>query len=821
MGAERRADERGDDGRMTSSLTVPFLLPQDLLVIPVAELATASREALGAQEDDFAITRPRSRKASSVIDRDSAELLQRFREARTIAQAVADFSREREADPHVVLNGALPVLQRLIAAHLLVPAAAADSLAKPVVASFERGDRIGRFQVVRRLSVLFDVELYQAQASDGTLCLLKIAREGGGRRIRHSLSSEAIVLERLHDLPVPRLIEIGEHDDLLFLAIEWRAGVSPTRASDELRARTDTLSRRRLLDLCVEIAEAYADLHDRKVTHGDVHDLNVLIDREGRPTIVDFGQANLLDDPEFKPLARGGVLANYDPELATAMIDDRHAPLATLASEQFAVGTLLYEVATGHPHLELSVRRETALQQIVSDPPRSFASWGIPAWPNLERVLQRMLEKDPARRFSSMRDVVAALRAIGQATEESADAEHEARQPTSITGAPARVARFVLDRLTMSGELFSSRFPEGPHCSVNNGAAGIALAWYRLALFREDAETLSIAAAWSRRAQDWMGTDEDFFLADETIAPKNVGRAGLFHSPVGVHCVRALIAHAEGDDGEAKRAATAYADAARRRCSKWDLTLGRAGTLLGCALQYEAEPNREPRVGLIGRRLAAALERRLTKAGSIQSSTAIDTIGIAHGWAGGLYALLRWSQATGQPVPPLVIDRLEELVAFAQHSGRGISWPRFRDYRDASLQSTWCNGDTGLVFLWLLAAEVLDGARYLPLAEGAAWNVADRGPERTIDLCCGSAGRAYGFLALYRATGDEVWVRRAKRFAEHAARELDPDATDAHRLYKGALGVALLVNELEDPRRARMPLFESEDWQWSHLPLSP
>jgi serine/threonine protein kinase len=799
---------------MTSSLTVPFLLPQDLLVIPVADLASASREALGAGDDDFAITRPRSRKASSVIDRDSAELLERFREARTIAQAVADFSRERDVDPHTVLTGALPVLRRLIAAHLLVPAADADSLAKPVVASFERGDRVGRFEVVRRLSVLFDVELYQARASDGTLCLLKIARAGGGHRILHSLRVEATVLERLRALTVPRLLEMGEHDDLPFLAIEWRAGVPPTRAAEELRG--DIRSRRHLLGLCIEIAEAYAHLHGHNVTHGDVHDLNVLIDRDGRATIVDFGQANILDDPDFTPLARGGVLANYDPELAAAMIDDRHAPLATFASEQFAVGTLLYEVVTGHPHLELSVRRETALAQVVADPPRSFVSRGVPAWMDLERVVQRMLDKDPGRRFLSMHEVVAALRTIDPSAEQSPDVSGETHQDTASTTAPARVARYVLDRLTMSGELFSSRFPEGPHCSVNNGAAGIALAWYRLALFREDAETLSIAAAWSRRAQDWMGTDEDFFLEDESISAKNVGRAGLFHSSAGVHCVRSLIAHAEGDDGEAKRAATDYVEAARVRCTKWDLTLGRAGALLGCVLQYEAEPNPEPRVAPLGRRLAAALERRLTNAGTIRSSTTIDTIGIAHGWAGGLYALLRWSQATGQPISTLVVDRLDELASFAQHSGRGISWPRFRDYRDASLQSTWCNGDAGLVFLWLLASELLDDRRYLPLAEGAAWNVADRGPERTIDLCCGSAGRAYAFLALFRKTGDEIWVRRAKRFAEHAARELDPDATDAHRLYKGALGVALLVNELEDPRRARMPLFESEGWQWRH-----
>ena len=115
---------------MTTSLSVPFLLPEDLLVISVQDLAPESREKLEAGDDDFAITRPRSRKPSSVVDRDSAELIQRFRSARTIVEAVVDFSRAREIDPHSVLTGALPMLQRLIAARLLVPAE--DGLAQPV-----------------------------------------------------------------------------------------------------------------------------------------------------------------------------------------------------------------------------------------------------------------------------------------------------------------------------------------------------------------------------------------------------------------------------------------------------------------------------------------------------------------------------------------------------------------------------------------------------------------------------------------------------------------------------------------------------------------
>src|SRR4051812_26085971 len=101
-------------------LTGPLVLPDDVLLIPVGDLATTTRARLTCEDGDFAITRPRSRTPSRVIDPAFAALLTEFRTARTIADAVAGFSKARDADPRAVLKNAFPILGRLVDDGLLV-----------------------------------------------------------------------------------------------------------------------------------------------------------------------------------------------------------------------------------------------------------------------------------------------------------------------------------------------------------------------------------------------------------------------------------------------------------------------------------------------------------------------------------------------------------------------------------------------------------------------------------------------------------------------------------------------------------------------------
>jgi hypothetical protein len=224
-----------------------------------------------------------------------------------------------------------------------------------------------------------------------------------------------------------------------------------------------------------------------------------------------------------------------------------------------------------------------------------------------------------------------------------------------------------------------------------------------------------------------------------------------------------------------------------------------------------AEPRR---VLALGEELSAELWAQFEPVPPVGRRGTLRTLGIAHGWAGILYALLRWRVSVDQPSPPDLERRLRELADLAEPVGNGARWKvkwRNQDRSSTSDYMTgWCNGSAGYVFLWVLAHRVFGANEYLDLAEKAAWNAWERASDFD-SLCCGLAGCGYALLALFRHTGERTWLERAREIAKRALsatiRSEMPDS-----LYKGTLGVALLAADIIEPQFASMPLFESEGW---------
>lgn len=800
-------------------ITDPLVLPVDVAVTPVEALAPGLRARLRAQDGEFALTRPRGRALAKVISRESALLLQEFRTAQRVADVVIAAAGRRHGDPALLLEQAWPLLRDCFDARFLVAADSPEAAA--ILPTRERGDRVGPFEVLRCLKLKDDTELYQARDRAGSLAALKLGRPGRRADVLGMLGREAAVLQHLGGVGAPALLARGNHRGRPWLAARWCEGVSPDAPARELRERGTPEAREALRRLALVIARAYARLHRRQVLHGDVWPGNVLIGRRGEVRLVDFGLARPLSPLRLagKP-GSGGVAAFFPPEYAEALLADRPLPPPDAQSEQFSIGVLLFQLFCGRHYTDFALDREKMLEQILVEPPRPFSARQAVPWPEVEQLLARALAKDPARRFRSLAALEQALARV------SLPRPARPTRSSPPQAQPTRLVEDFLARVAIGG----ADFPQAdevtgraPTCSLKLGGAGVAYALYRLACLRDSAPLLAAADAWLARSEAASGRAEAFLDAAAELTPQTVGPVSPYHAEPGLYLVRGLIANAQTDPAGVRMAAKRFAAASRTPWSTVDLTLGRAGTLLASALLLEAAEGGSG-IGVnpvrrVGEDTLEALWWELDSYGPLAASARLMDLGMAHGWAGVLYASLRWCDAARSPLPAPLRGRLDELVDCAEPAGRGVVWQRRRPSDATAVGSEgeitgWCAGPSGFIHLWTLAHARYREPRFIQLAEASAWSTWD-GTSGVPDLCCGLAGRAYGLLNLYRYSGATEWLERARVLAHRAARLIDRwEGTRARplSLFKAVPGVVLILADLERPETSCMPLFEPEGW---------
>lgn len=801
-----------------------FVLPGDVRIASVRDLPASVREDLECGDEFHVVTRPRGRTASRLIDADARRLLEQFRTPRRIVDVVLELAEKTGDDPEQMLKDAFPMLEMMARSGLLVPPTEARS--GVVEASLKAGDTLDGFEIVSLVQLLEDSEIYRARSVDAQDVAVKLARSSEDERMAKTLKREAGVLERLGGEGAPSLVGHGKYEDgRPYLAMSWIEGRRLDVWAADARSRPS--GRQETLDVCRMLARAYADLHERTVIHSDVHPGNVLVgDSDVR--LIDFGLARI--DESGHPLRnarRGAIPFFFEPEYASRRLQSKRAPHTTRRGEQYAVGAAMYFAVTGAHYIDFRSERTAMYEQIVEEPPRSFESLGLSAWPSLERVLGRMLEKKRRDRFANMGEVFEALLSV---IVPEAPATPK-RSPLAVPSAPPRPATLLapgpassalLDDFLASvrpgGELFDRQIAP-PDASITYGSAGIALSLYRIALIRGDSSLLSLADVWlsQTRARIARRPEDGFTSSEMNLTRETVGWTSIYHAESGVHFVQALISQAMGDFVTVQNAVDEFIEASLGEPNGLDLTLGRAATLMGVSLLLDALPP-HPLLDLsplrvVGRRAAEEVAGAMEGREGIRESRAIRYTGIAHGWGGLLYSLLLWSRSSGEPHPSWLGSRVEELAQLGDRSGSAISWPRKIGRRPSDHHPSWCNGTAGLVALWRLASEVLDDTKFSDIAIAAGHHVRDH-PDQMVDLCCGLAGRAYALLLLDGMTSDRQWGEAAADALERAAISCEGATLRAKSLYKGEIGIAVATAELANPGAAAQPAFHAERWEW-------
>ncbi len=787
----------------------PLILPADVVIAPVEELPPGLREQLDHTDGDYSVTRPRTRTTSSIVDAKTAALLERFRTPATIVDAVIAYSTAAGVDPRATLDESFGILGGFVNEGLLVPP---DSeLAQPIDTTLTPGETVGGFEIVAPVHVVLDTEVHLARSADGEAIALKIAREGSEEGMRALFAHEAAILTDLDGGVAPRLLGQGELGGRPFLAMSWFAGADAHEAASAARRLGEFEGRAELLAIAEQVIGAYAHLHAQHVLHGDVHPRNVLVGGDGKVGVIDFGLARRTSAVDAG-VGRGGIDFFMEPEVALARLGGARPPALSAVGEQYSLAALLYLLLTGaHTHT-FSLEQEEMLRQLLEEPPLPFERHEVHDLRAVAQVVGRALAKQPEERYASVADMRTAFHDAAVEDLRTCPREASVRRES---GAARLLLEEVLVRLAApGGELFAEG-PGAPTASVQNGAAGFAYALMRIAGIRGEEGLLGQADLWSVRALRESPESDAFYNEELEIASETIGERSLHHTLPGVHAVASLVAGAYGDEHSQRVALEAFLAEAGRPCEHFDVAFGRAGLLLGCALLLEGLPPAIEDAPL--RALGSALSDSLAAQSAAQPEIAAceewRSLGAAHGWAGVLFALLRWREVAGAELDPTLGERLAQLAALGQPAGRGMLWPHGAGEAPQAnpIAAGWCNGAAGYVPLWTLAHRLTGEDAHMRLARAAAWT-AYEDPTEVGDLCCGLAGRAYALLNLHRHGGEDAWLARARDLADRAAAGIRRVTLRRDSLYKGEVGVALLAAELEDPQHACMPLFEGEGW---------
>ncbi len=208
--------------------------------------------------------------------------------------------------------------------------------------------------------------------------------------------SEVRVARQVSHPNVCRIYDIGQMLGQHFISMEYVDGEDLA----SLLRRIGRLPQDKALEIARQICAGLAAAHERGVLHRDLKPANIMIDGQGKARLADFGLARAAEDVRDTNLIEG-TPAYMAPEQFSGKA-------ATIKSDLYSLGLVLYELFTGKAAFKSASVAELSRQHRESNP--TNPSVLIPDMdPMVERVILRCLEKDPAARPASALSVSAAL----------------------------------------------------------------------------------------------------------------------------------------------------------------------------------------------------------------------------------------------------------------------------------------------------------------------------------------------------------------------------------------------------------------------------
>ncbi|MGZ4822166.1 MAG: protein kinase domain-containing protein [Terriglobales bacterium] len=292
--------------------------------------------------------------------------------------------------------------------------------------SLTTGEQLGPYEIQTPLGAGGMGEVYRARDT-------RLDREVAIKVLLQSFATDADRLRRFEQearavaaLNHPNILgvyDIGQHRGSPYMVSELLDGETLREKMQE-----GAMGQRRAIEYASQIAEGLAAAHDKGIVHRDLKPENVFVTRDGRVKILDFGLAKLARTETGRATAGEGATATVPAHTTPGLVlgtagymspEQVRGKEVDARTDIFAFGAILYEMLSGRRAFKGESSVET-MNAILKDDPPELETEKLKVSPGLERIVRRCLEKEPARRFHSARDVGFALEAISGTSSGSA-----------------------------------------------------------------------------------------------------------------------------------------------------------------------------------------------------------------------------------------------------------------------------------------------------------------------------------------------------------------------------------------------------------------
>ncbi len=208
--------------------------------------------------------------------------------------------------------------------------------------------------------------------------------------------------------------EIDEAEGKTFIAMAYIEGQSLKEKIDAGPLEIDEAA-----DIALQVAEGLKEAHDKGITHRDIKPANIMLTEKGQAKIMDFGLAKLEWGADLTKTATiMGTVAYMSPEQAKGEKVD-------LRTDIWSLGCVLYEMLTGQRPFKSDPYQAT-IYAILNESPQPITNLRKELPQELERIVNKCLEKDPDKRYQKANEIIDDLNSL----QKKLKSEKEGKQPT-------------------------------------------------------------------------------------------------------------------------------------------------------------------------------------------------------------------------------------------------------------------------------------------------------------------------------------------------------------------------------------------------------